>query len=145
MQEERIGMQFHKINQLIKRNYDKHLKSVKLTGERWAIIRDLYVREQKYSQSSATAFIIASRMEEEEKKVEVFLDQMVKEDWLVSVQNPTDRRVSSYFLSQKSQKIIPFLMEQDDYVEKEFLKGFSDEEKEILAQMMKRIENNIKR
>lgn len=144
MEEERLALLFHKIDQKVRRQYNRHLESVRLTAERWAIIRDLHVREKRFNQASSTAFIIASRLEEDPSKVETLLEKMVREDWLVAVQNPTDRRMISYFLSNKSQGLIPYLMEQDDYVESLFMKSFSEDEKENLKEMLKKIEMGIK-
>jgi len=143
MSEERIELFFHQINQKIRNEYNKNLESVKLNAEMWAIIKDLHEREEKFNQASATAWIISDRLNIDFKEIEIILDKMVNKDWLVAVQSPTDRRTVSYFLSNKSQSLLSYLLEQEKYIKNKIFKDFSENEREAFIGLLKRIEMNF--
>ena len=109
----------------------------------WAVIKDLYIREERFNQASGTAIIIAERLNSTVQEVEAVLNKMVDNDWLVAVQSPTDRRSTSYFLSNKSQGLLPFLLDQEKHISQKVFKDFSEEEKDAFVGLIKRIEMNF--
>lgn len=139
-----IGFLLMKVSKDLKYILAKELKLYDLTPSQWAVLKRLEMEENcKSSLNRRTSVEIASKLEFDKPTISGIVTRLIEKGMIRKERHPSDKRSSILFLTQEAKELIPILEEVSNSVIEESLKDFSDEEKKVFLQLLKKIEDTI--
>lgn len=140
----KLGYMLNKASHLIKWQLNNSLKKYDLTSAQWAVISDLFYHEsiQKKLESNTPA-LIAERLKVERPAITRIIERLLKEGWILKLENPTDKRSQLITLTDKALSIIPEMKEVSGEVSTVTFDGFTEEEIIQLESYLTKIIGNL--
>lgn len=133
------GFYFHVISRLLKSIIDDTLKNYDLTKSQSDIIRFLCTRENEIT----TQKDIETYFQISNPTVTGLLNRLEQKQFIQRMDHPFDKRAKQIVLTQKGWEVHTAVENQIEENEKILLEGFSESEKEIYLDFLKKSLNNL--
>jgi DNA-binding MarR family transcriptional regulator len=141
-----FGFLINKAARLSKWEVNKKLSELNVTFPQWVVIKYLYENERNkiddscFTHSPAT---IAEKLRYDRPTMTGIIDRLVKQGWVLRINNPSDRRSQSITLTDKSKKFIQKMDNVCEEINNKTLDGLQGSEITDLKNYLLRIINNL--
>lgn len=130
---------------LIISNLNKELAKLKLNTQKLLILVDLEEQEKKGVESeSVTVPLVAERLRVEEEFIQPWVEELEEGEWIMSIEDPIDRRFKKLFLTNKARSIIDYLVDLYEYSYKKMFRDIPLEDQETFIRVLSQMINNLK-
>lgn len=137
-----LGLLLHKAAMLIKCDLTSRLDQLGLTNGQYSVIKDVYENSNNDNILENTPASISARLSWERATVSEILDRLETQGWIRKITNPQDKRSYIVKLTKKTLDSIGVIYKiKNDHYES-IIKGFNEEEINILRDFILRIINN---
>jgi DNA-binding MarR family transcriptional regulator len=132
-----MGSYLSDAGRLIRKRFDAAARSHHVTGTQWRVLINVH-REPGITQGQ-----LAELLEVEPITTCRMVDRLVQAGLVERRRNPEDRRVWNIHLTDAALPLIGTVQEIGGAVTNQALTGFTDEEREILTSLLKRVRHNL--
>jgi DNA-binding MarR family transcriptional regulator len=132
-----IGFLLADVSRLLRRDFDRRLRSLELTQAQWRAIAHL-TREEGINQSA-----LAERLEVAPITLARLVDRMEAAGWLKRRADPSDRRASLLYLTPKAQPIVDQMYTIADELLDNLMTGIPGSAREQLVATLNRMKMNL--
>jgi MarR family transcriptional regulator for hemolysin len=134
---ETAGLLFGAIARLMRRDFDRRMQHLGLTQSQWRTLLYLSLNE------GTTQAALAESLEIQPITLARLLDRM--ESWVERRPCPTDRRAFQLYLTPTSEPLMRQIRELGIPTRDVALAGLSEEQRELLTQMLATVKDNLQR
>lgn len=135
--QEGIGFLLADVSRLLRRDFDRRVRSLELTQAQWRAIAHLS-REDGINQSA-----LAERLEVKPITLARLIDRMEVAGWVAREADPEDRRASLVFLTTKAQPILEKLQAHADEALTDLMAGVPRSARKELEKALARMKRNL--
>lgn len=132
-----LGFALHDSARLMRKRFEQRARHVGLTRSQWQVLAMLSNHEGIHQKG------LADLLELESITLVRLLDKMAERGLVERRRHPTDRRLSLLFLTEQAHPLLQLMREMGKATRLEATDGFSEEEQQLLLQMMKRMRSNL--
>lgn len=132
-----FGFLIHDIARLMNRYYDRRMRVYGITRTQWTILSYL-ARCEGVSQTKLADYMNLAPMTLTRQ-----IDKLQADGLIDRKQDPQDRRINLIYLTKKSQPLMQHMHEIAVEAKEAALKGFSEEEREVLRKFLIQTRSNI--
>ncbi|WP_239017318.1 MarR family winged helix-turn-helix transcriptional regulator [Seongchinamella sediminis] len=132
-----FSFELHSVARLMKRNFDRRAKTLGLTRARWQVLWHLN-REQGLKQAT-----LAERMDVAPISLTRQIDLLEAEKLVERRRDDSDRRCFRIYLTPEAEPALAQLRGMADLTRAEALAGFSQEEEQLLQDLLSRMRANL--
>lgn len=132
-----LGFALHDSARLMRKRFEQRARHVGLTRSQWQVLAMLSNHEGIHQKG------LADLLELESITLVRLLDKMAERGLVERRRHPTDRRLSLLFLTEQAHPLLQLMREMGKATRLEATAGFSEEEQQLLLQMMKRMRSNL--
>ncbi len=131
-----IGFLLADVSRLLRRDFDRRVRSLELTQVQWRAIAHL-AREEGIKQA-----VLAEQLDVKPITLARLIDRMQAAGWVRREADPVDRRASLVFLTEKVQPILDELKAHAEEVLEDVMSGISvSTQKEFVTALMRMKQN----
>lgn len=134
---ETLGMLLHDGSRLMRRRFETNAARFGLSSAQWRLLVRVFKEE------GVTQARLAELLEVEPISVSRLIDRMEEGGWIERRAHPTDRRVRSIFLSDKSRAIFSDMRAMAEQVFDGALKGLDAGQRKALFHALRTITSNL--
>lgn len=134
---ENFGFLIHDVARLLRWEFDRKSKNLKLTRAHWQVLAHLQ-RKEGLQQKDLAILIDIKPM-----TLARHLDNLEQFGWVERRDDPSDRRVKRVYLKAKAKPTINSLMKLGKQLRNHALKGLSSQEKNAFTQSLQKIRANL--
>jgi DNA-binding MarR family transcriptional regulator len=135
--ERNIGYLMHDAARLMRVNYDRRMRDLKLTRSQWWVLNHVYFNEG-IIQTELSAIL-----EIERATLGRLLDRLEEKGWIERRPDPNDRRAKRVFLTREVDDLVHTMRERARELREQALSGFSQQDQELLIDMLIRMKKNL--
>ena len=135
--EQSVGFLLVDVARLMRRDFDRRVRSMKLTQAQWRAIGHL-AREDGINQT-----VLADRLDVKPITLGRLVDRMEAAGWVQRCADPGDRRASLLYLTPKVQPILNELRGRAAEAREDLLAGVPDADRKTLAKTLERMKHNL--
>ncbi|KAB0494304.1 MarR family winged helix-turn-helix transcriptional regulator [Pseudomonas vancouverensis] len=132
-----LGFALHDSARLMRKRFEQRARHVGLTRSQWQVLAMLSTNEGIHQKG------LADLLELESITLVRLLDKMAERGLVERRRHPTDRRLSLLFLTEQAHPLLQLMREMGKATREEATLGFTEEEQQLLLQMMKRMRANL--
>lgn len=132
-----FGFVLQDVARLLRRNVNRRFQTLGLTQAQWQALANISCRE------GLNQAALAEIMEAQPITIARLIDRMEAAGWVERRPDPKDRRAVQLHLMPKAQPIIDQMWELAAEVRAEATAGITEEEKELLIDILMRMRNNL--
>ncbi|KAB0503979.1 MarR family winged helix-turn-helix transcriptional regulator [Pseudomonas moorei] len=132
-----LGFALHDSARLMRKRFEQRARHVGLTRSQWQVLAMLSINEGIHQKG------LADLLELESITLVRLLDKMAERGLIERRRHPTDRRLSLLFLTEQAHPLLELMRSMGQQTREEATAGFSEEESQLLLQMMKRVRANL--
>ena len=103
----------------------------------------IHLLNQRRLKEGLTQNELASFMKFNKGAVAKLVKVLEAEDYIYRCSDENDKRLQRLYLAERGKKAIPAIMTLEQELSEKLVKGFSDDEKEVLHSMLERVIENI--
>jgi len=132
-----LGIIVHEVARLLRRNFDRRIRSLGLTQAQW---RTLFYLSRNEGTNQAS---LADLLEVKPITLARLVDRLEEAGWVERRRDPTDRRVSRLYLTEAAQ---PLLLEMESLgaqTRKDALRGLSLAEQTQALDLLNTLKSNL--
>lgn len=135
--EQSVGFLLVDVARLMRRDFDRRVRSMKLTQAQWRAIGHL-AREDGIKQT-----VLADLLDVKPITLGRLVDRMEAAGWVERRADPGDRRASLLYLTPKVQPILAELKSRAAEAREDLLAGVPDTDRKALANTLERMKQNL--
>ncbi|MDB6141311.1 MAG: transcriptional regulator, MarR family [Pseudomonas sp.] len=132
-----LGFALHDSARLMRKRFEQRARHLGLTRSQWQVLAMLSTREGIHQKG------LADLLELESITLVRLLDKMAERGLIERRRHPTDRRLSLLFLTDEAHPLLELMRGMGQLTREEATAGFSEEESQLLLQLMKRMRTNL--
>jgi len=132
-----LGFAMHDSARLMRKRFEQRARHVGLTRSQWQVLAMLAIHEGIHQKG------LADLLELESITLVRLLDKMAKRGLIERRSHPTDRRFSLLYLTEQAHPLLELMRGMGQATRQEATAGFSEEETQLLLQMMTRVRANL--
>jgi len=132
-----LGFALHDSARLMRKRFEQRARHVGLTRSQWQVLAMLSKNEGIHQKG------LADLLELESITLVRLLDKMAERGLLERRSHPTDRRLSLLFLTAQAHPLLELMRDMGRSTRLEATAGFSEEEEQLLLQMLRRMRSNL--
>lgn len=132
-----LGFALHDSARLMRKRFEQRARHVGLTRSQWQVLAMLSTHEGIHQKG------LADLLELESITLVRLLDKMVERGLVERRRHPTDRRLSLLFLTEQAHPLLQLMRDMGKSTRQEATRGFTEEEEQLMLQMMKRMRANL--
>lgn len=122
---------------LLRRNFDRRARELSLNRAQWSVLARLS-RHEGVKQTE-----LADILEVSPITLARQIDRLEAGGWVRRQPDPKDRRANRLYLAEKAGPMLDELKSRGQETKAEALVGFSDEERELITQLLARVRENL--
>lgn len=135
--EQSVGFLLVDVARLMRRDFDRRVRSTNLTQAQWRAIGHL-ARGEGIKQT-----VLADRLDVKPITLGRLVDRMEAAGWVLRRADPGDRRASLLYLTPKVQPILAELKARAAEAREELLAGVPPADRQTLAKTLERMKHNL--
>ena len=135
--EKSVGFLLVDVARLMRRDFDRRVRSTNLTQAQWRAIGHL-AREEGIKQT-----VLADRLDVKPITLGRLVDRMEAAGWVRRRPDPCDRRASLLYLTPKVQPILEELRARVAEAREDLLAGVPADDRQTLAKTLERMKHNL--
>jgi MarR family transcriptional regulator for hemolysin len=132
-----IGFLLVDVARLMRRDFDRRIKSTRLTQAQWRAIGHL-AREEGIRQT-----VLADRLEVKPITLGRLIDRMEATGWVSRRADPTDRRAVLLYLTPKVQPILAEIQARAAEARAALFEGVRPADRQVFAKTLERMKQNL--
>jgi DNA-binding MarR family transcriptional regulator len=135
-----LGFQISYTSKLMQNKLQSHFKNAgyDVTFEQWTVLLALWIRDGRTQQE------LSAETKRDQTSLSRLLDNMVRKNLIVRVQNPANRRTNLIYLTHKGRELEQPLFEQAEKLNHLAVKGIDENELARFNDVLERIIDNMK-
>lgn len=135
--EESVGYLLVDVSRLLRRDFDRRVRPLKLTQAQWRAIGHL-AREEGVKQT-----VLADRLDVKPITAARLIDRMEAAGWVKRCADPDDRRAALLYLTPKVQPILKELRAHADEALEDLMAGVSTADRQTLIKTLSLMKQNL--
>lgn len=137
LEEANESLLIHDIARLMKKAYDKRVRSIGLTRAQWQALGTLR-RHPGLSQAQ-----LADRLDVKPITIARTVDRLEKAGWIERKRDPKDRRINRLYLTARVKDVVSRMRAQGLELRTEAMHGMNRQEHDVLLSALTRMKNNL--
>ncbi|WP_297834617.1 MarR family winged helix-turn-helix transcriptional regulator [Pseudomonas sp.] len=132
-----LGFAMHDSARLMRKRFEQRARHVGLTRSQWQVLAMLATHEGIHQKG------LADLLELESITLVRLLDKMAERGLIERRSHATDRRLSLLYLTEQAHPLLELMRGMGQTTRQEATAGFSEDETQLLLQMMTRVRANL--
>ncbi|CAH0122454.1 MULTISPECIES: MarR family winged helix-turn-helix transcriptional regulator [unclassified Paenibacillus] len=135
-----LGFQIGQTTKLLQNKMQINFKNAgyDITFEQWTVLLSLWIKDGRSQQD------LSMETKRDQTSLSRLLDNMVRKNLIVRVQNPTDRRTNLIYLTHKGRELERPLIEQAEQLNHQAVEGIDESDLVLFHKMLGKIIDNLK-
>ncbi|HDR6312513.1 TPA: MarR family transcriptional regulator [Bacillus cereus] len=134
-----LGYLLNKVSLMTKSELTNQLEKFNITAQQWSVLKDISLHP-----NGTTPAMIAERLLADRPTVTGIIQRLLQKEWLITRQNPKDKRSFLVFLTDKSNSLIHEIEYVSNDVIRSAVTNIPQDEIEITIGVLQNMIRNLK-